>query len=86
MMKVFTWQQSYQDALLEMDPVEFRTKTRRALAELEQRNGELMFSRDAESLSELQAIVDACNGLRAIEKTELTMPVETADPRRSIAT
>jgi|HubBroStandDraft_5_1064220.scaffolds.fasta_scaffold2176211_1 hypothetical protein len=86
MMKVFTWQQSYQDALLEMDPVEFRTKITRAFAELEERNRELMFSRDAESLSELQAIADACNGLRAIEKTELTMPIETVNPRRSIAT
>lgn len=85
-MKVFTWRQSYQDALLETDPAEMRTKLSRAFTELEQRNRELMFRRDAESLSEMQAIADACNGLRAIEKTELTLPVEAVSQRRSIAT
>jgi hypothetical protein len=86
MTKIFTWQPSYQDALLETDPLEMRTKLSRAFAELEQRNRELMFSRDAESLDERQAIADACNGLRSIEKTELTVPVEALSQRRSIAT
>jgi hypothetical protein len=86
MTKVFAWRQSYQDALLEMDPVEMRAKISQALAELEQGNRELMFRRDVESLKELQAIADACNGLRAIEKTELTVPVEAVSQRRSIAT
>jgi hypothetical protein len=86
MTKIFTWQQSYQEALLELDPVEMRTKISRAFAELEQRNRELMFRRDAESRGEMQAIADACNGLCAIEKTELTMPIEAVKPRRSIAT
>jgi hypothetical protein len=86
MTKIFTWQQSYQDALLELDPVEIRTKISRAFAELEQRNRELMFRRDAEALAETQAIADARNGLRAIEKAELTMPFEPVKPRRSFAT
>jgi hypothetical protein len=84
MTRIFTWQKSYQDALLEMGPVEMRTKITRVSAELEQRTQELMFRRDAESRIELQAVADACNGLRALEKTELTVPVEVVSHRGSI--
>ncbi|MGA9356052.1 MAG: hypothetical protein WBV46_20360 [Terriglobales bacterium] len=86
MTKIYAWQRSYQDALLEMDPTQMRTKLSRAFAELEQRNRKLMFQRDAESLREMQAIADACNGLRAVEKSELTVPVEVVSQQRSIAT
>jgi hypothetical protein len=84
MTKAFSWQQSYQDALLEMDLAVMRTKLRRALSELENRNKELMFAQDAESITERQAITDALNGLRAIERSELTVPLEAGGLQRSI--
>ena len=84
MTKAFSWQQSYQDALLEMDLAVMRTKLSRALSELENRNRELMLAQDAESVTERQAITDALNGLRAIERSELTVPLNTGGLQRSI--
>jgi hypothetical protein len=76
MKKIYSWQHPYQDALLELNPPELRAKIGRAVSELEKRRQELMFARDKESLVERQAIIDALNGLGAIERFELRMPFE----------
>lgn len=80
MTKAFSWQQSYQDALLELNPAELRIKIRRAILELEKRSRELALVQGAESGAERQAIADALNGLGAIEKFELTVPCESVSP------
>ena len=82
MTKAFSWQPSYQDALLELNPAELRTKIRRAILELETRSRELAFVQGAESAAERQAIADALNGLGAIERFELTVPCESVNPNR----
>ena len=74
--KIYSWQQSYQDALLELNPPELRAKISRAVSELEKRRRELIFTQDRESLAESQAIIDALNGLGAIERFELSIPFE----------
>jgi hypothetical protein len=79
MTRIFTWQKSYQDAFLEMGPVEMRTKITRVSAELEQRTRELMFRRDAESALNCRRLQTP-----ALEKTELTVPVEVVSHRGSI--
>lgn len=76
MAKLYSWQLSYQDALLELNPEELRTKIDRAISELEMRSRELMFSQDAGSFTERQAIVDALNGLHAIQRHELVIPFD----------
>jgi hypothetical protein len=82
MKKVYFWQQSYQDALLELNPAALRAKIARVVSELEKRKRELMLAQDKESLAERQAIVDALNGLGAIERFELTVPLDPGCPRR----
>jgi hypothetical protein len=67
----FSWQRSYQDAMLELNPVELGAKVRRAVSELQLRSSELQLSREGEAFREWQAIADALNNLRAIEKFEL---------------
>jgi len=84
MTEVYCWQQSYRDAMLELNPVEMRTKLARARSELEKRSTELMCAQDENSRAERQAIADALSGLRAIERSELTVPLETTTPRRRI--
>ncbi|MFZ3340902.1 MAG: hypothetical protein WA213_08475 [Terriglobales bacterium] len=76
MEEIYSWQQSYHDALLELNPAELRVKIIRAVSELERRNRELLSAQEAESLAERQAIVDALNGLGAIERFELLAPFE----------
>ena len=83
MTNLYSWQQSYQDALLELNPAELRAKIGHAVSELESRIRELMSHQDAETVAERQAIRDALNGLHALERSELTMPFETGSPRRS---
>ena len=83
-MKAFSWQGSYQDALLELDPAELCRKVARAVSELEKRSQELMFTNDAESFKERQAIADALNGLGDIQRHELTVPFETGGAIRPI--
>jgi hypothetical protein len=85
MAKVYTWQRSYQDALLELDPAELHTKIGLAVSDLEKRNRELMLSQDAEAFSERQAIADALNGLDSIRKHELAMPVYSGGQMRQIS-
>lgn len=80
MKKIYSWQQPYQDALLELNPPELRAKISRAVSELEKRRRELIFARDKESLVESQAIIDALNGLGAIERFELSVPFEPRFP------
>jgi hypothetical protein len=82
MRKVYFWQQSYQDALLELNPAALRARIARAVSELEKRKRELMLAQDKESLVERQAIVDALNGLGAIERFELTVPLDPGCPAR----
>jgi hypothetical protein len=86
MTEVYCWQQSYRDAVLELSPAEMRTKLARARSELEQRNMELICAQDENSREERQAIADALNGLRVIERSELTVPLETVTPRRPVVT
>lgn len=74
--KLYLWQASYQDALLELDSAKLPSKIGLAISELENRSRELMFSEDAEAFSERQAIADALNGLEAIRRHELAMPVD----------
>jgi hypothetical protein len=69
--------------LLELNPAELPAKIARAVSELEKRSRELMFTQAAESLIERQAVADALNGLRAIQRTELSMPFEIGDSRQS---
>ncbi len=76
MQKVYPWQQSYQDALLELNQTELRTKIARAVSELEKRIRELMPAQDADSVTERQAIADALHGLGALKKIELPAPFE----------
>jgi hypothetical protein len=83
MKKSYSWQQSYQDALLELNPAELRAKLSRAVSELEKRRLELMVAQDKESLAERQAITDALNGLGAISRFELTVPCEPGCPPQS---
>lgn len=86
MKKVYAWQQSYQDALLELNPAELAEKMRRAVSELEKRRAELMFAQNSESLAERQAVIDALNGLGAISRFELSVPLDPGcPPRPSIA-
>ena len=86
MKTIYSWQHSYQDALLELNPAELPAKIRRAVSELEARRSELMFAQDTESLAERQAVVDALNGLGAISRFELSVPCESGyPPRPSIA-
>jgi hypothetical protein len=68
---VYSWQRSYQDAMLELNPAELGAKVRRAVSELQLRSSELLLSREGEAFREWQAITDALNNLRAIEKFEL---------------
>ncbi len=82
--KLYPWQSCYQDALLELDADELRVKIGRAVAELEKRSQELVFSQDSESLTERQAIADAFNGLEAIRRHELAMPFDTGGQMRPI--
>jgi hypothetical protein len=83
---VYCWQQSYRDAVLELNPVEMRTKLACARSEIEKRNEELRLAQDENSRAERQAIADALNGLRAIERSELTVSLETVTPRRPVVT
>ena len=86
MKKIYFWQQSYQDALLELNPAALRARIARAVSELEKRKRELTLAQDKESLVERQAIVDALNGLGAIERFELTVPLDPGcQARPSIA-
>jgi hypothetical protein len=86
MKQVYSWQQAYQDALLELNQTELRTKVARAVSELEKRRQELMFAQDKASLAERQAIIDALNGLGAIQRFELSVPCEPGlPPQRSNA-
>ena len=80
MTTVFSWQQFYLDALLELNLAELRTKVRRAVSELEKRRRELALVQGPESAAERQAIADALHGLGAIERFELTAPFESASP------
>ena len=82
MTKLFPWQRSYRDALLELNPVELRVKINRAVSELQNRSRELMFAQDVQSLIERQAVMDALNGLDSIERYELTAPFEALIPSR----
>ncbi len=70
--------------MLELSPAEMRTKIARARCELEKRNLELMCTQDENSRAERQAIADALSGLRAIERSELTVPIEAVTPGRRI--
>lgn len=67
----YSWQRSYQDAMLELNPAELGAKVRRAVSELQLRSSELQLSHEGEAFREWQAIADALNNLRAIEKFEL---------------
>lgn len=83
-MGAFSWQQSYRDALLELNPAELRAKIARAVAELERRSQELMFAQGEEAVAERQAVADALNGLGAIQRHELTTTLGTSGQTRSI--
>ncbi|MGA3193878.1 MAG: hypothetical protein ABSD39_02650 [Terriglobales bacterium] len=72
----FSWGPSYRDAMLELDPLELRVKINIALSELKKRTAELMLAGKPASSSEWQALVDAHNNLRVIEKHELISPIE----------
>ena len=74
MTNLYSWQQSYQDALLELNPAQLPVNIDRAVSELEQRIRELMSVQDVESIAERQAIVDALRGLDTIKRFELTKP------------
>jgi hypothetical protein len=82
MMEIYPWQQSYRDALLELNPAQLQSKIARAISELEIRSWELMFTQAADSLIERQAVADALNGLRAIQRFELSVPFEIGDSRQ----
>lgn len=82
MTNFYPWQQSYQEALLELNPAELRANIGRAVSELENRIRELMSNQDVETVAERQAIRDALNGLRAVERSELTVPFKTGSPKR----
>ncbi len=71
MTQTFPWQRSYQDAMLELDPVELRAKVQLALSELQERSRELLAARDSESSVEWQAIADARSNLSVIQRHEL---------------
>jgi|SRR5271166_574045 len=86
MTRVYSWQQSYQDAMLELNREALRTKIVHAVSGLEKRMRELMSQQDAESVAERHAIVDALNGLGAIQRLELRAPSETGGPSRPTAT
>ena len=83
MTKIYFWQPSYRDALLELNPAELPAKIARAVSELQKRSRELMFTPGEESLFERQAVADALNGLRAIQRFELAVPLEIGDSRQS---
>lgn len=83
MTQTFPWQRSYQDAMLELNPVELPVKFRIAVSELQQRSRELLLARDSKASVEWQAIADARNNLSAIEKYELCAAAETGQPERS---
>jgi hypothetical protein len=86
MKRIYSWQPTYQDALLELNPAALRVKIARAISELEKRKRELMLAQDKKSLAERQAIVDALNGLGAIERFELTVALDPGcPPQPSIA-
>ena len=74
MSELFSWQQSYQAAMLELNLAELRVKLKDAIFALQERGRELMFARDAESAVEWQAIADALNNLSVIERYELSSP------------
>ena len=77
MSNMYAWQRSYQDAMLELDPSEMPAKLKRAASELQERAEELMSARDATSILEWQAIGDALNNLRVIERHELSIEFES---------
>lgn len=68
----FSWHQSYQEAMLELNLAELPGKIRRAVQELQQRSGELLYARDPESGKEWQAICDALTNLSVIQRYELS--------------
>jgi hypothetical protein len=76
----YSWQQSYQDALLELNSAELHAKISQAVSELEKRIRELTFVQDVESIAERQAIADALHGLDAIRRFELAAPSEPGRP------
>ncbi len=75
-MRTFPWGRSYRDAMLEIDPLELRAKINIALFELKKRTSELMLAGEPVSSVEWQALVDAHNNLRVIEKHELSSAME----------
>lgn len=77
MSNTFAWQRSYWEAMLELDPSKMPAKLKRVASELQERAKELMIARDAASITESQAIVDALNNLRAIERQELRAGFES---------
>ena len=86
MKRDYCWQQSYQDALLELNHVDLRAKISHAVSELEKRIRELRLVQDVESIAERQAIADALHGLDAIRRFELAVPSEPGrSPQPSIA-
>jgi hypothetical protein len=84
MVRVYCWERAYRDAVLELDPAEMRTKITRAFAQLERRSREVMFTHEAD-LTERQAIIDAVNGLRTIERFELNGLSETGSSQLQVA-
>lgn len=83
----YGWQRSYTEAMLELNPSELPAKVRLAYEELHRRSKELMFARDAESMTEWQALADALNNLTAIQKHELgtTKEADTHERQNSIS-
>ena len=74
--ETFSWQKSYQEAMLELNLPELPAKIRRAVTELREREKELLLKREAASLAEWQAISDALNNLSAIARSELASDCE----------
>jgi hypothetical protein len=78
----YPWQRSYTEAMLELNPSELPAKVKLAYEDLHRRNKELMFARDAESMTEWQALADAINNLTAIQKHELGATKEADNRER----
>jgi hypothetical protein len=84
-MKNVLWQDLYEAALLELDPIELRNKVEVAHAAMRQRCEELRLIPDAGSLEEQRAIADALTNLGVIERFELRSAIPHSSQSSQLA-
>ncbi len=65
------WQESYRAAMLELDPTKLVKRIEAARTAIERRNEELSgISRNGSAVEERQAMTDALENLRALQRVE----------------